>query len=116
VNPDKWREIKGQMAGSITRSLAVASVLRAKIRRFYCYTAYRNDRLSRRAAPDTLFARQPLGSGSEPAETRGARVGQLDWEVDEIRFEGLDAPVPHHRIQLDPASGTGRVELAVGSS
>jgi len=102
------------MAGSITRSLALAGALRAEIRRFYCYTAYRNDRLSRRGAPDPLLARQPLGSVSEPAETREARAGQLDWEVDEIRLEGVDTPVSHRRVQLDPASGTGRVELAAG--
>jgi hypothetical protein len=115
VNWRKWHEIKGQMAASVTRCLALAGALRVEIRRFHGYTAHRNDRLSVPRSPDPVFTRLPLGPGAvareEPAETREARVGQLDWDADEIRLEEVGAAVPHRRVPLDPLSGVGRLEL-----
>lgn len=115
VNPSKWREIKEQMASSVTRTRALAGALGVEIRRFHGYTAFRNDRLSTRTAPDPVFTRLPLGPGAvaraEPAETRTARLGQLDWEAAEIAIGGVDAPVQHRRVPLDPASGVGQAEL-----
>jgi hypothetical protein len=114
VSSGSWREIKSQMASSVTRGLALAGALGAQIRRFHCYTAYRNDRLS----TDPVFARLPLGPGAvaraEPAETRGARLGHLDWEATEIVLEGMDTRVSHQRVPLDPVTGVGQVELSAG--
>ena len=115
VDAGRWRETRGQMASSVTRCLALAGALGGTIRRFHGYTAYRNERLSPPRSPDPVFARLPVGPGAvareEPAETREARVGQLDWETDEIHLEGAGAPVPHQRVPLDPGSGVGRVDL-----
>jgi hypothetical protein len=112
----KWHEIKGQMASSITRCRALAGALGGEIRRFHGYTAYRNDRLSTPRSPDPVFSRLPLGPGAvaqeEPAETREARAGHLDWEAGDLRLEGVGAVVPHRRVQLDPLSGVGSVVLS----
>ena len=87
-----WLDVKDQMSSSVMRTLALAGVLEAQIRRFYCYTAFRNDRLSVRRSPDPLLMRQPLGSGVEPTETRPARAGQLDWEADRSTSKELACP------------------------
>jgi hypothetical protein len=118
VGADQWREIKLQMASSVTRGLALAGALGVQIRRFHAYTAYRNDRLSTHRSPDPVFIRLPIGPGAvareEPAETRGARLGQLDWEAAEILLEGVSPRVSHVRVPLDPGTGSGQVELSVG--
>ncbi len=115
VNAHTWSDVKSQMASSVVRSFALAGVLNASIRRFYAYTAYRHDNLSARRSPDPIFARLPVGSGAvagqEGTETRQARLGQLDWEAPEIVLQGVDAPLVHRRVQLDQASGVGRMEL-----
>lgn len=117
VNAQSWHKTKDQMASSVTRCLALAGALGAEIRRFHGYTAYRNDRLSAPRSPDPVFSRLPLGPAAvareEPTETREARLGQRDWQADEIRLEGVGTPVAHRRILLDPISGIGKVELQV---
>jgi hypothetical protein len=110
----QWLEVKDQMSSSVVRALALAGALEVQIRRFFCYTAYRHDRLSIRRSPDPFLMRQPLGSCAEPAETRRARTGQLDWEADEIRLDGVGTPIPHRRVPLDPDMGTGQAELLAG--
>lgn len=117
VNQGKWHDIKEQMAASVTRGLALAGALGSEIRRFHCYTAYRNDRVSPQRSPDPVLEKLPVGPAAttrgEEADVREARIGELDWYAAEIRLDGLDVHVAHRRVQLEQSSGFGRIDLSV---
>jgi hypothetical protein len=115
VNPFKWREVKEQMASSVTRTRALAGALGVEVREVHCYTAFRRDFLSLPATLAPVLVRSPVGSEevarAEPAETHTGRLGQRDWGAPEISIDGVDTPVLHRRIQLDPTTGVGQTVL-----
>jgi hypothetical protein len=120
IDSKSWRDIKEQMSSSIIRALTLGGALGVEVARFFCYTAFRNDRISSRSSPDPVFAKIPIGpaevAAAEPAASREARAGGFDWRGATIRIGTIDADVPHEKVQLDVATGVGRIDLATASS
>jgi hypothetical protein len=110
-----WRDVKEKMASSVTRARALVGALGVALRDVHCYTAFRNAKLSVPVARNPALTRGLIGSEdvvrAERADTRTARAVQLDWEAPEISIDGVDTPVLHRRIQLDPTTGVGQTVL-----
>jgi hypothetical protein len=103
------------MNSSVVRALTLGGALGVEVARFFCYTAFRNDRLSPRSSPDPVFAKVPIGparvAAAEPAASRDARAGEFDWRDATIWMDAIDAHVPHAKVKLDAATGVGQIVL-----
>lgn len=105
-----WGDVTEQMHWTLLRLMALAGALDLEIDAVTLYTAYRRDLLSEKAAVDPAVIKRPLTTAEDPTpaeeEHNRARRQQLAWQRDQVRLRGFEGIFKHHKIPLDPTTGT----------
>lgn len=100
VTESEWMKIKQQFEGAILNALAVSGILGlSPLVRVRCYVAHRHDKLS----PNPILLKATLGRPIQQSPP-------VDWIADRIDLLSLKN-IEHIKIQLDPATGLGEVQL-----
>jgi hypothetical protein len=115
VRSEQWLTVKQQFHGALLRLRALCAVLGFEIRRVVCYTAFRegNDHLSLRSNENPSLNKLPVLAQRPADDTRRRAFIELqrEWLGASVTLDGFDAPIPHRKLVLDPATGEGEFTI-----
>lgn len=104
VGKGAWRGTLAQFHCTLHKLLALAGALGITIDAVVFYTAFRFDLLTEPISPNPTPVKRTLGPPDDAAHQDLIR--RRAWESDEIPLRGYTRAFRHHKIPLDPTTGT----------
>jgi hypothetical protein len=110
IRQNNWIETKEKFEGSLLTTLALQGLLNLpKIQNIYCYTAFREDKLTDRLKCNLVDIEAGMNPKQEQKENYHSGI---DWLNDEINILSLHK-IKHKKIELDKNTGLGEIDLTI---
>ena len=110
VGKGAWRGTLAQFHCTLHKLLALAGALGITIDAVVFYTAFRFDLLTEPISPNPTPVKRALGPPDDAAHRD--LIQRRAWKRDEIPFRGYTGAFRHHKIPLDPSTGTATSAFA----
>jgi hypothetical protein len=108
IRSNNWIETKEKFEGSLLMALSLQSLLNLpQIKKIYCYTAFREDKLTKNPSKRTDFVELEAN-----IILNDSYDSNLDWQENEINILSLHK-IKHRKIELDKNTGFGEIDLTI---